>query len=129
MANIHWLAVLVASLVYFFFGSLWYQALFSKVWARESGIKMDNPPTGAALMQMMMKSFLGNLQLLCAPSLQITVYIRTDWWKQLLERRFQVTICIETVDDALSHAANRFVQFEPAKLMVQVIDERLWPRA
>ena len=61
MANINWLSVLVASLVYFFFGSLWYQLLFSKIWARESGIKMDNPPKGAAMMQMMLKSFLGNL--------------------------------------------------------------------
>ncbi len=61
MANINWLSVLVAAIVYFFFGSLWYQVLFSKIWARESGIKMDNPPKGAAMMQMMLKSFLGNL--------------------------------------------------------------------
>jgi len=61
MANIHWLAVLVGAIVYFFFGSLWYQVLFRKLWARESGIKMDNPPTGAALGKMMFKSFLGNL--------------------------------------------------------------------
>jgi hypothetical protein len=61
MAQIHWLAVLVAAIVYFFFGSLWYQLLFRKIWARESGIKMDNPPKGGAMMTMMLKSFLGNL--------------------------------------------------------------------
>ena len=61
MANINWLAVLVASIVYFFFGSLWYQALFRNVWARESGMNMDNPPKGAAMGKMMFKSFLGNL--------------------------------------------------------------------
>ncbi len=61
MAHINWLAVLVAALVYFFFGSLWYQVLFRKLWAREAGIKMDNPPKGSALIQMMLKSFLGNL--------------------------------------------------------------------
>jgi hypothetical protein len=61
MANINWLAVIVAAIVYFFFGSLWYQLLFRKIWARESGIKMDNPPKGGAMMGMMLKSFLGNL--------------------------------------------------------------------
>ena len=61
MAHINWLAVLVAAVVYFFFGSLWYQVLFRKLWAREAGIKMDNPPKGSAMMMMMLKSFLGNL--------------------------------------------------------------------
>ncbi|HEX5316322.1 MAG TPA: DUF1761 domain-containing protein [Candidatus Kapabacteria bacterium] len=61
MAHLNWLAVLIAAIVYFFFGSLWFQALFSKIWARESGISMDNPPKGGALVGMMVKSFLGNL--------------------------------------------------------------------
>jgi hypothetical protein len=61
MVHINWLAVLVAAVVYFFFGSLWYQALFSKIWARESGISMANPPKGGAMMKMMLKSFLGGL--------------------------------------------------------------------
>ena len=61
MAHINWLAVIVAALAYFFFGSLWYQVIFRTIWARESGIKMDNPPKGGALMSMMLKSFLGNL--------------------------------------------------------------------
>lgn len=61
MANINVLAVFVAALAYFFFGSLWYQVLFRKLWARESGISMDNPPKGAAMMKMMLKSFMGNL--------------------------------------------------------------------
>jgi hypothetical protein len=61
MAHLNWLAVLIAAIVYFFFGSLWYMALFSKIWARESGISMDNPPKGGAMVGMMVKSFLGNL--------------------------------------------------------------------
>ncbi|MDP4198685.1 MAG: DUF1761 domain-containing protein [Bacteroidota bacterium] len=72
MANINWLAVLVASLVFFFFGSLWYQVLFRKLWARESGIKMDNPPSGSAMMKMMLKSFLGNLLTVIAVALLIS---------------------------------------------------------
>ena len=35
MANINWLAVLIAAVVYFFLGSLWYQLLFRNIWARE----------------------------------------------------------------------------------------------
>ncbi|HZK75454.1 MAG TPA: DUF1761 domain-containing protein [Candidatus Kapabacteria bacterium] len=61
MAHLNWAAVLIAAIVYFFFGSLWYMALFSKIWARESGISMDNPPKGGAMVGMMVKSFLGNL--------------------------------------------------------------------
>ena len=60
MANINWLAVLVAAVVYFAFGSLWYQVLLRKLWTRESGISMDNPPKGAAMRDMMVKSFMGN---------------------------------------------------------------------
>lgn len=81
MAQINWLAVLVAALVYFFFGSLWYQALFSKIWARESGIKMDNPPKGAAMMKMMLKSFLGNLLAVIALALLLHYAHGGDWMR------------------------------------------------
>jgi hypothetical protein len=81
MANINWLAVIVAAVVYFFFGSLWYQVLFRKLWARESGIKMDNPPKGGAMASMMLKSFLGNLLAVIAVALLLNYAHGGDWMR------------------------------------------------
>lgn len=81
MAHINWLAVIVAAIVYFFFGSLWYQVLFRKPWARESGIKMDNPPKGGAMMKMMLKSFLGNLLAVVALAFLLNYAHGGDWMR------------------------------------------------
>src|SRR5437773_396034 len=37
LGSVNWLAVLVAALVPFFLGALWYQALFGKLWRRLHG--------------------------------------------------------------------------------------------
>ncbi|HWF44783.1 MAG TPA: DUF1761 domain-containing protein [Candidatus Kapabacteria bacterium] len=81
MAHINWLAVLVAALVFFFFGSLWYQVLFRKLWARESGIVMTNPPKGSAMMRMMFKSFLGNLLMAIALAMLLSYAHGGDWMR------------------------------------------------
>ncbi len=61
MAHLNWLAVLIAAIVYFFFGALWYMALFGKPWAKAAGINMDSPSGNGAMAGKLAKSFLGNL--------------------------------------------------------------------
>jgi hypothetical protein len=48
-SQINWLAVLVASLAYFFLGAIWYSALFRNAWIKATGIVMnDNARKGIA---------------------------------------------------------------------------------
>src|SRR5438105_589294 len=61
MANINWLAVLVATLAYFFLGFLWYSVIFKNLWAKQMGMTTMTPPTGPAMMKLLGKSFAGNL--------------------------------------------------------------------
>ncbi|MCA1573996.1 MAG: DUF1761 domain-containing protein [Acidobacteria bacterium] len=47
MAQVNFLAVLVAAASAFFLGGLWYSsALFGKIWAREAGVSYDQPKKG-----------------------------------------------------------------------------------
>lgn len=80
MSQLNWLAVLIAAIVYFFFGALWYMALFSKPWAKAVGMSMDTPPSGGAMAGMMAKSFLSNLLTAIALGL-LVVYSHSggDW--------------------------------------------------
>ncbi len=41
MANVHWLAVLIAPLLGFLLGGLWYGPLFGKAWMRASGVSEE----------------------------------------------------------------------------------------
>jgi hypothetical protein len=41
-SQINWLAVLVASLAYFFLGAIWYSALFRNAWIKATGIVMND---------------------------------------------------------------------------------------
>ena len=43
LAHINWLAVIVAALVPFVIGSLWYGPLFVKPWRAASGVQKDTP--------------------------------------------------------------------------------------
>jgi hypothetical protein len=44
--NINWIAAIVAGILGYFPGALWYSpALFVKPWARELGIDLTSPPT------------------------------------------------------------------------------------
>ena len=72
MAHLHWLGVVIATVAYFAFGSMWYMALFSKVWAREAGIKMDQKPTQREMTMMMLKSLLGNFVQVVAVALLLS---------------------------------------------------------
>ncbi len=72
MAYLNWAAVLIAAIVYFFFGALWFMALFGKPWAKAAGLNMDTPPGGASMAGKLAKSFLGNL--LSAIAVALLVY-------------------------------------------------------
>lgn len=42
LGDLNWLAVIVATLAYFFLGAIWYaQAVFGKAWQRSSGITVE----------------------------------------------------------------------------------------
>ncbi len=71
--------------------------------------------------------FFGNRQLLGAMRLQVAVELRRQRRQQLFERRLQVAVGVEAVDDPLGHPPHGIVELEPAQLMMQVIDQRLGP--
>ncbi len=72
MSQLNWLAVLIAAIVYFFFGALWYMALFGKPWSKAAGLDMATPPSGGAMAGNMAKSFFGNLLSAIAVGLLVT---------------------------------------------------------
>jgi uncharacterized membrane protein len=41
-SHINWLAVLVATLAYFFLGAIWYSALFRNAWIKATGIVVND---------------------------------------------------------------------------------------
>ena len=45
LAHVNWLAVLVAALVGFALGGLWYGPLFGRVWAQETGMTKERAKT------------------------------------------------------------------------------------
>ena len=57
LSNINWLAVLVASVAYFFLGAIWYSALFQKPWIRLSRIDMNDPNMKKGVAAIMFGSF------------------------------------------------------------------------
>ncbi len=84
MASINWVGVLVAAIVYFFFGALWFMALFGKAWAKYAGLNMENPPSSGAMVGMMVKSFLGDLLSAIAVGLVIVyAHASGDWMRGL----------------------------------------------
>ncbi|MEQ8337897.1 MAG: DUF1761 domain-containing protein [Cyclobacteriaceae bacterium] len=47
--NVNMVAVLIAVVVNFFFGFIWYTPLFGKTWAREMGLDPDKKPSSGAM--------------------------------------------------------------------------------
>jgi hypothetical protein len=57
-SNINWLALLVAAIVYFMLGAIWYsKILFGPKWMSLVGIKMNDADKGKSLGAMMFASF------------------------------------------------------------------------
>jgi hypothetical protein len=44
LTSLNYFAVIVAAIVYFAIGAVWYTPLFGKLWAKESGVTMGNSP-------------------------------------------------------------------------------------
>ena len=53
-AHANWMAIIVAALVYFLLGAIWFSALFGKIWAAEHKIEMPTTPEGKSQMKKMM---------------------------------------------------------------------------
>ena len=57
-SDINWLAVLVAAIVYFMLGAVWYsKALFGTKWAAVVGLDMSDPNKSKAMAKMMAGTF------------------------------------------------------------------------
>ena len=58
ISEINWLAVLIASIVYFAIGAIWYAPLFGKQWVKYHKIDMDVPEAKKGVAGIMTTSFL-----------------------------------------------------------------------
>lgn len=57
-SNVNWLAVIVATIVYFSLGAVWYhEGVFGSKWAAGHGLKMDDPEGRKGLGKIMAMSF------------------------------------------------------------------------
>lgn len=57
-SHIHWLAVLVAALAYFFLGAIWYSFLFRNAWIKAAGVNMNDPNAKSGVAGIMITSFI-----------------------------------------------------------------------
>jgi hypothetical protein len=53
MGPLNWLAIVVATLVFFAVGAIWYTALFGKAWQREVGLSTEQLTGGRNMMLIM----------------------------------------------------------------------------
>src|ERR1051326_6187094 len=61
MPHINYWAVLVAAIVNFVLGWLWYGPLFGKPWAKMVGMDMSKKPPMASMVKSMLLMFIGSL--------------------------------------------------------------------
>ncbi|MFI5185992.1 MAG: DUF1761 domain-containing protein [Chitinophagales bacterium] len=57
-SHIHWLAVLVGALAYFFLGAIWYSALFRNAWIKAAGVNVNDPNAKKGMAGIMISSFI-----------------------------------------------------------------------
>lgn len=58
--NINFLAIIIAVVVNFILGFLWYTPLFGKIWGREMGYDMNEKPKTSDMMKGMISMLIGN---------------------------------------------------------------------
>lgn len=61
--KINFLAVIVATIVNFIIGALWYMPLFGKAWAKEHGFDMTQKPKSSVMMKGMLFMVIGSFLL------------------------------------------------------------------
>src|SRR5262249_6915613 len=57
-SQVHWLAVLVGALAYFFLGAIWYSALFRNAWIKATGANMNDPNARRGFATTLIASFI-----------------------------------------------------------------------
>jgi hypothetical protein len=58
--GINYIAILVATVVNFFVGFVWYSVLFKNPWAKEMGMPTDAQPPAGAMVRGLVMGFIGN---------------------------------------------------------------------
>ena len=58
ISEINWLSVLIASIVYFGIGAIWYAPLFGKSWVKYHNIDINDPEAKKGVAGLMITSFL-----------------------------------------------------------------------
>ena len=81
LSQVNWLAVAVAALAYFILGSLWFAAIFGKLWIQEVekiGIRI-NKPTKGQMTQKMIQTLVGNFIIVVAVAYVVFVAGSVTW--------------------------------------------------
>jgi hypothetical protein len=58
--GINYIAILVATVVNFFVGFLWYSVIFKNPWAKEMGMPTDAKPPAGSMVRGLVMGFIGN---------------------------------------------------------------------
>ncbi len=58
--QINYLAIAISVVATFVFGFIWYTPLFGKVWGKEMGFKMDEPPATSVMIKGLVLNIIGN---------------------------------------------------------------------
>lgn len=58
LSNLNWLAILAGALAFWFLGSIWYSALFSKPWIKAHHVDINNPDAKKGMAMMFIGSFI-----------------------------------------------------------------------
>src|SRR5215831_19348888 len=56
--HLNWLAILVATIAYFFLGAIWYSALFRDAWIKAAKVNVNDPDARKGLAGIMITSFI-----------------------------------------------------------------------
>lgn len=72
-------AVLIATVVHFFFGFIWYTYLFGRLWAREMGFNPDEQPDTKTMLRGMSLMVLGNFLMAWVLAYNIAAWNPQTW--------------------------------------------------
>src|SRR5438045_753332 len=93
--HLHWLAILVGTIAYFFLGAIWYSALFRDAWIKAAGINMNNPNGRKGLAGIMITSFITVLITCIGLGLLIT-RVGSNGWMTGLKIGLIAGVCFST---------------------------------
>jgi Protein of unknown function (DUF1761) len=79
----NFIAILIAAVVNFFFGYLWFTPLFGKRWSKEMGMSTDYKPSGAEMGKSLAINLLGMFLLAMVLSSNIAAWTPSTWGSSL----------------------------------------------